>query len=155
LTDASPEMLQQAQRKIAELPSADQQARIAVLQTDASSLKTHDGILLPNGAFDTVLDTFGLCSYDDPVAVLKELARVCKKDTGRILLLEHGRSKTYDFINKHLDRNAEQHAANWGCVWNRDLDAILEECEKQGFLKVERKTTWHFGTTYHIICRPL
>lgn len=37
------------------------------------------------------MDTFGLCSYEDPVKALTEMQRVCKKG-GRILLLEHGRS---------------------------------------------------------------
>lgn len=32
-----------------------------------------------SGTFDTVVDTFGLCSYEDPVAVLREMERVCRK----------------------------------------------------------------------------
>ena len=74
-----------------------------------------------SGSFDTVVDTFGLCSYEDPVAVLREMTRVCRKsgrggqregssggggggggggdagadDGGRLLLLEHGRSESH------------------------------------------------------------
>jgi methyltransferase OMS1, mitochondrial len=148
LTDSSPAMLQRAKDKIA----ADEEAakktgtttRIVACQADAHTLP------LPDEAFDTVVDTFGLCSYDDPVAVLKEMSRVCKKSGGKILLLEHGRSHSYRWITNHLDRNAETHAANWGCVWNRDLDAILA---KSG-LQVESIHTWHFGTTYYVVCRP-
>lgn len=40
--------------------------------------------------FDFVVDTFGLCSFNDPVNVLREMARVAKPD-GKILLLEHGK----------------------------------------------------------------
>jgi methyltransferase OMS1 len=152
LSDASNEMLQQAKHKIQELPS-EEQKRFALLQVDAKALQT-DTISLPDHAFDTVVDTFGLCSYDDPVAVLKEMARTCKSPHGRILLLEHGRSKSFDFVTNYLDTHAERHAAHWGCVWNRDLDGILDECEKQGFLTVETKRTWHFGTTYYVVCRP-
>ena len=119
LSDSSDQMLKQAQEKIQKLP-AEKRSRFAVLQADAAHLD------LPDNMFDTVIDTFGLCSFDDPQAVLKEMARVCKPG-GKILLLEHGRSHTWDFVTKHLDKHAEQHAANWGCVWNRDLDGLLEK----------------------------
>jgi methyltransferase OMS1, mitochondrial len=59
-------------------------------------------IKFPDQSFDTVVDTFGLCSYDDPVAVLKEMSRVCKS-SGKILLIEHGRG-SYDWINRIIDR---------------------------------------------------
>jgi ubiquinone/menaquinone biosynthesis C-methylase UbiE len=49
------------------------------------------GLPYADGSFDTVLDAFGLCSYEDPVAALREMRRVCRPD-GRVLLLEHGRS---------------------------------------------------------------
>lgn len=117
LTDSSDQMLLQAKNKIQRL-TVDERKRFAVIEADSARLS------LPENAFDTVVDTFGLCSYDDPVLVLKEMARVCKP-SGKILLLEHGRSKTWDFVTDHLDKHAEQHAANWGCVWNRDLDAVI------------------------------
>ena len=69
---------------------------------------------------------------------------------GKILLLEHGRSTSYEGLSRYLDANAERHARNWGCVWNRDIDAIL----RGAGLKVETLSTWHFGTTYYVVCRP-
>jgi len=42
-----------------------------------------------NDSFDSVVETFALCSYPDPVKVLQEMQRVCKAD-GTILLFEHG-----------------------------------------------------------------
>jgi len=75
--------------------------------------------------FDTVVDAFGLCSHEDPVQVLREISRVCKPD-GRILLLEHGRAH-YDFLNARLDSSAEAHHQKWGCYWNRDINAIINQ----------------------------
>mmetsp|Transcript_22730 Transcript_22730/g.33564 ORF Transcript_22730/g.33564 Transcript_22730/m.33564 type:complete len:265 (-) Transcript_22730:240-1034(-) len=142
LSDSSDQMLEQAQNKIFKLPESDRR-RFAVLKADAASLE------LPDNSFDCVVDTFGLCSFDDPIRVLKEMARVCKPD-GKILLLEHGRSHSWEGITNYLDRHAERHAKNWGCVWNRDLDAILEKAP----LKLQRVDTWHFGTTYYVVCSP-
>jgi methyltransferase OMS1 len=150
LMDQSDQMLAQAKAKIAALTgdyaASDQQKRnkFACIEGDAMHLTQ-----LPDHSFDTVVDTFGLCSYNDPVAVLQEMARVCKP-TGKILLLEHGRSQQWTFVTQHLDQHAEQHAQNWGCVWNRDMDSLLE----QSGLTVERQQTWHFGTTYYVVCRP-
>ena len=143
LTDASDQMLEETRKKIQALRPNDRR-RFAVMAADAAKLD------LPDDAFDTVVDTFGLCSYDDPVVVLRELSRVCKPN-GKILLLEHGRSKTWDFVTNHLDKYAEQHAANWGCVWNRDLDHIIDTAG----VGVEILHRWHFGTTYYMVCRPI
>ena len=41
--------------------------------------------------YDTVIQTFGLCSVSDPVAVLANLASAVKPGSGRIFLLEHGK----------------------------------------------------------------
>lgn len=142
MIDSSENMIAEARKKISELPS--QKTKFACSIGDSSNLGE-----FPDNCFDTVVDTFALCSYDDPVAVLKEMKRVCKTE-GKILLLEHGRSKTWDFITRYLDNNAERHAKNWGCVWNRDLDKIIEDSG----LEVETLRTWHYGTTYYVVCRP-
>jgi methyltransferase OMS1 len=141
LTDTSDRMLSMAKKKLRELSTDKPQ--FACMEANGAALE------FPDQYFDTVVDTFGLCSYDDPVAALQEMARVCKPG-GKILLLEHGRSKTWDFLSNYLDKHAERHAKNWGCVWNRDLDSLLE---KSG-LRLETLHTWHFGTTYYVVCRP-
>eukprot|EP00048_Salpingoeca_helianthica_P025165 m.38197 g.38197 ORF g.38197 m.38197 type:complete len:325 (+) comp9941_c0_seq2:14-988(+) len=101
-----------------------------------------------DNSFDTVVDTFGLCSCVDPVVALREIQRVCRPD-GVILLLEHGRSD-YNWMTRLLDANADKHAATWGCWWNRDIRAAIATAD----LVVETLYTWHFGTTYYIIARP-
>lgn len=129
----------------------------------------------PSESFDTVVQTFGLCSHRDPVEALKvcstgllsdddalwklqqspspslspqEMGRVCKPG-GRILLLEHGRSH-YGLINRLLDDGAEQHYRKWGCRWNRSIEELVAEAG----LEVVSLSRWHFGTTYRIEARP-
>jgi len=143
LTDTSDQMLMRARKKIQEAPSNN--SKFQVFVADASTMTDY----YADDSFDTVVDTFGLCSYDDPVKVLKELRRICKP-SGKILLLEHGRSKKWQGLNNHLDKHAERHAKNLGCVWNRDIDLLVD---KSG-LQVEKLDTWHFGTTYYIVCKP-
>ena len=91
-TDTSIPMLEQSkQRKL----NAALNTKVEFLTMDAHHLQFDDE------QFDTVVDTFGLCSFSDPVQTLKEMKRVCKKD-GTILLLEHGQSSNY-FLAKYLD----------------------------------------------------
>ncbi|RKO89184.1 S-adenosyl-L-methionine-dependent methyltransferase [Blyttiomyces helicus] len=116
--------------------------RFAVL--DATNLAG-----IPDNAYDTVVDTFGLCSVSDPVAALREMGRVCARD-GRVLLLQHGRGR-WDWLNRALDLSAEDHAKTWGCWWNRDVEGIVKEAG----LEVVEMRRHHFGTTFEIVARPV
>mmetsp|Transcript_12315 Transcript_12315/g.33023 ORF Transcript_12315/g.33023 Transcript_12315/m.33023 type:complete len:126 (+) Transcript_12315:479-856(+) len=93
----------------------------------------------------SVVDTFGLCSFSDPVEALREMKRVVKPG-GKILLLEHGKSH-YQWLTTFLNERADAHAERYGCYWNRDILALVE---KSG-LRVEEVKRRHFGTTYYII----
>ena len=95
-------------------------------------------------SFDTVVDTFGLCSHEDPVAALRQMAAVCRPG-GRILLLEHGRGH-WAWLNELLDGSAGKHHSRWGCWWNRDILAVVAAAG----LAVRSSSRWHFGTTYVI-----
>ncbi|KAK1941355.1 putative methyltransferase C3B9.04 [Phytophthora citrophthora] len=103
-------------------------------------------LVFPDEQFDTVVDTFGLCSMGDSVRTLQEMQRGCKKDGGRILLLEHGQS-SYGWLSGILDKFADKHAQKWGCHWNRDIMALVE----QAGLEVETVHRFHFGTMYSIV----
>lgn len=104
-----------------------------------------------DGSFDTVVDTFGLCSVERPVAALREMARVCApaEDGGRVLLLEHGRSP-YAWLTRILDKHAPRHAARWGCWWNRDIERVIKEAG----LEVETHRRFHFGTCHYVVAKP-
>lgn len=101
------------------------------------------------GGYDTIIQTFGLCSVSDPVGVLSNLASVLKPDTGRILLLEHGKGWS-GFVNGLLDRNAGKHFKKYGCWWNRDIVAIVEEAAEKmpglQIVRLERPNILQMGT---------
>jgi len=93
--------------------------------------------------YDTVVQTMGLCSVKDPVALLKNLGNCVEEEEGRILLLEHGRGR-WGWLNRYLDASAEGHAREFGCWWNRDLGEIVRESG----LEVVQVKRWHLGSTW-------
>lgn len=109
----------------------------------------------PSSQYDTIIQTFGLCSVTSPRTVLSNLAPLLRPDTGRILLLEHGRG-TWGLVNWWLDRRAPGHFERYGCWWNRDLEAVVREAcrEKVGGRKVEvvrvERPGWQAGTVLWI-----
>ncbi|KAI0378905.1 hypothetical protein F5Y04DRAFT_136541 [Hypomontagnella monticulosa] len=79
--------------------------------------------------YDTIIQTFGLCSVRDPMLLLSNLASAVQPDTGRIVLLEHGRS-WWELVNGLLDRSARQHFERFGCWWNRDIELVVRAAER-------------------------
>jgi methyltransferase OMS1 len=141
ITDASKSMLQHALEVFREYRQNFQGKKVDFRLEDCQRLGFRDN------AFDTVVDTFGLCSQSNPTAAVMEMKRVCQKH-GRILFLEHGRSY-YSWLNRVLDKTALGHAQKWGCYWNRDVIRIIQECE----LEIEEIERYHLGTTYRIIAK--
>jgi ubiquinone/menaquinone biosynthesis C-methylase UbiE len=82
------------------------------LNVDFSTMSA-DALAFPSARFDTVVSTLSTCTFPDPLAALREMARVCKPD-GHILLLEHGRSSR-EWLGRLQDRRAERHAERAGC----------------------------------------
>jgi methyltransferase OMS1, mitochondrial len=106
--------------------------------------------------YDTVIQTFGLCSFSDPVSVLMNLASVVEPETGRIILLEHGRG-TWDWVNTLLDRQALAHFQKYGCWWNRDIEAIVKQATTQvpglEIVRLERPHLLQLGTVLYVELR--
>ncbi|KAF4669771.1 hypothetical protein FOL47_002358 [Perkinsus chesapeaki] len=98
----------------------------------------------PDKSFDTVVDTFGICSFEDPSETLLEIKRVCR---GKVLLLEHGQS-TYPLFRKYLHNTLIKHVEKFGCYNNREILRLVKQSGMK-ILQVQRK---HFGATYYIVC---
>ena len=90
-----------------------------------------------NGRFDTVISCFGLCSAEDPVAYLKELARVSQD---KVLLLEHGLSRYLPLrLLGQLLGAFPNVQAPWdiGCYQDR---SPIDLCNKAGLKVVSTKS---------------
>lgn len=107
-----------------------------------------EALAFPGQSFDTVVDTLSLCTFPDPVAALREMAKVCRPD-GRILLLEHGRSDR-EWLSRWQDRRADRHAKALGCRWNREP---LELACQAGLTLIAAKRTF-FGIFHEIEAMP-
>ncbi|KAI4871187.1 hypothetical protein F4820DRAFT_442610 [Hypoxylon rubiginosum] len=83
----------------------------------------------PPQKYDTIIQTFGLCSVRDPVLLLSHMAARVQPDTGRIVLLEHGRG-WWGLVNGLLDRGARGHFERFGCWWNRDVELVVRAAER-------------------------
>ncbi|MDP2434712.1 MAG: methyltransferase domain-containing protein, partial [archaeon] len=70
-----------------------------------------------------MVDSFGICSFEDPVQVLKEIDRVLKPG-GRVMLLEHGESHNVA-MSLYQKWRAESHLRKWGCYWDRPILALV------------------------------
>ena len=112
--DISREMLRVARKRAAKLSM-----NIMFLLADAKAIP------FPDQTFDTVLSSLTICTFPNPVAALREMARVCRPE-GRILLLEHGRSN-HPWLGRWQDRHEDSFAKRVGCHWNREPLQIAQE----------------------------
>lgn len=105
--------------------------------------------VFPPNYFDTVVDTFGLCSCSDPRQAVKEMVAALKPGKGLLILLEHGQG-TWGFVNRILDAQEKNHFNSWGCNFNRDIVKLIEDRDDLEILHLKR---WHFGTTVACVAR--
>ncbi|WPK24547.1 hypothetical protein PUMCH_001825 [Australozyma saopauloensis] len=138
--DSAPRMVEICQKKFREKYPNYRKAAFAVGKAEnMDTLNPHQ--------YDTVIEAFGLCAYEDPVKALRNMTRVLKPG-GRLILLEHGRTH-YDFLNNHLDFRSEKRMKTWGCRWNLDIGEIVEDAG----LDITYEKHAHFGSTWMLICK--
>lgn len=135
--DLSPQMLARARRRSERLGRD-----VDLRQMSAQALD------FPDGSFDTVTTAMSTCTFPDPVAALREMARVARPG-GRILLLEHGRSRV-GWIGRFQDRRAERHYQAAGCRWNQDVLGIVADAG----LTVEDIRTRTWGVITAVVAVP-
>jgi len=139
--DCLEEMLEVARTRTEGLPFA-----ATLVRADACHLP------FPDQSFDTVIGTLCLCSLEDPVAGLDEMARVCRKD-GHVLLVEPGLSR-YSWIREAQSLlylvPDPKHA--WTVGWREDLEPL--ELVRASRLKIESWNTRRFGNWYYIDATP-
>jgi ubiquinone/menaquinone biosynthesis C-methylase UbiE len=89
-----------------------------------------------DGAFDTVLVTYSLCTIPDPAAALREMRRVLKP-SGQLIFCEHGlaRDASVRAWQRRLTPAWSRMAG--GCHLDRDIPALLQQA---GFRFVDLQT---------------
>jgi ubiquinone/menaquinone biosynthesis C-methylase UbiE len=136
--DLSPEMAARAAREAAHLG-----LRVEVRVMDAGALD------FPDASFDTVISSLATCTFPDPERALREMARVCRPD-GRILLVEHGRSRV-TWIARFQDARADGQFNAHACRWNQDTVTLV----RMAGLRVVEAQTRLFGILHSIEAAPV
>lgn len=140
--DSSPKMVEETQKKFRAKHPNYKNAAFAVGK--AENLMD---IASESFKYDTIIEAFGLCAHEDPVAGLKNMQKLLRPG-GRIVLLEHGRS-TWDMVNNHLDFRAEKRMKKWACRWNLDIGELIEEAG----LDITYEKRVHLGSTWMLVCK--
>ena len=134
--DFSENMLENAKKLI------KNNKKVKLLNLDVENMPFKDK------SFDVIVDNLGLCTYKNPVKVLKELKRCTKKDV-KILLLEHGISNI-KFIRNWQIKIETKHYQKVGCSLIRDHEILAR---KSGLKIINLKKSL-FGIMYSIIAKP-
>jgi phosphatidylethanolamine/phosphatidyl-N-methylethanolamine N-methyltransferase len=108
--------MQRAQKRIAAEDAAGAGPRVSLLQMDATHLA------FPDEAFDAVYVPYTINVVPDPIAVGRELVRVCRPG-GRLVMVNHfaGIQETSNLTNAIYGRLAEAFSVNW----HLDVDEFL------------------------------
>ncbi|WP_268624214.1 class I SAM-dependent methyltransferase [Paenibacillus alvei] len=102
----------------------------------------------PEQSFDTVISTLSMCSYQNPMLVLRNMRRWCKPD-GKLLLMEHG-------ISSKVAVSAVQKTFNpllyrvTGCHHTRSIMDMIRGAD----IKIEREESYWLDMVHVVWARP-
>lgn len=155
LVEQSNAMMQQIYQKVKTMHFSKEQTKLFKSNLFAVEWNLHELSqckILQSQKFDTIVDTFGLCSFENPVLVLQEVSKLLSSnENSRIVLIEHGKSKRWNFVNSLLESRKEAHFQRYGCIWNKDIEKIVHESG----LEIEKQSVHQLGTVYvFVLKRP-
>jgi ubiquinone/menaquinone biosynthesis C-methylase UbiE len=113
--DPSPQLLRMARRR-----ATGARVPVTFMQESAESIP------LADGAVDTVVTTWTLCSINDPVRALREMRRVLRAD-GRLIFVEHGRAPDPAVVKWQDRLTPLWRTIAGGCHLNRPIDQLLRQ----------------------------
>lgn len=114
--DLSGSMLEKARERVARKGLRN----IRLLKMDAADLR------FPNGAFDVVYAPYVISVVPDPVAVVREMCRVCRSG-GRLVILNHFRSRNP--VLAWIERALSPFTVHIGFKSDLDLPALLAQAD--------------------------
>ena len=85
-----------------------------------------EAIPLGDGTVDSVVTTWTLCSIPDAASALREVRRVLRP-TGRLILIEHGRSPDPSVVRWQDRVTPLWRKISGGCHLNRPIDRLLAQ----------------------------
>lgn len=94
-----------------------------------------DELNFDDNKFDSVVDTFSMCVYDNPLKVLNEMKRIVKPN-GKILLIENSVSTNSGLRNIQNLLEPIITPMSKGCKWNINIPEIINTV---GLIELERK----------------
>ncbi len=112
--DPSSELLATAGRR-----ARDARVPVELVRAPAEELP------FPDASFDSALVTYTLCSVDDPLRALSEIARVLAP-SGELLFVEHGLAPDADVVRWQRRITPAWRRLGGGCRLDRDLPAELD-----------------------------
>lgn len=110
---------------------------------------TAEAIPLPDGAVDTVVSTWTLCSIPGVARALAEMRRVLKPE-GRLLFAEHGRSPDRSVVRWQDRLTPLWRRVGGGCHLNRPIEDLIRAAGFQvtqvetGYMKGPRPMTFMY-----------
>ena len=133
--DLSPAMLEKAHERVAK----EGLTNVELLEMDATKLAFEDN------SFDVVYAPYVISVVPDPVAVVREMSRVCRPG-GKIIILNHFRSNNP--IVATLERMISPLTVHIGFTADLDLHGVLSQAqlEPQSIEKVSFPAIWSLVT---------